>query len=60
MKRKVSGMRYSVGKVQSIVNRMAINKRFVINMIMFVTFFALCSSRGCANYCYISILRRAY
>ena len=29
-----------VGKVSTIVNRMAINKRFVINMILFITVFA--------------------
>ena len=42
------GGRQNVGKVASIV--IVINKRFVINMIMFIEVFAQCSNRGSAHF----------
>ena len=45
--RKIS---LEVGEVPSIVIRIAFNKHFVINMIMFVTMFAQRSNAGSANY----------
>ena len=49
------GERQSVGKVPYIVNWMAANKHFVINMILFITVFAQCSNKGSAHYFYIYI-----
>ena len=46
-------------RVSPIVNRMAINKRFVNNMILFIIVLALCSNRDRPITCYIRILGRA-
>ena len=43
-------VRKSVWKVPQIVNRTAINKCFVTNMILFITEFAHCSNRRSTNY----------
>ena len=48
-----------VGKVPSIVTRTAINKCFVINMILFIIGFALCSNRGSAYYFFYKYLGKA-
>ena len=40
-----------VAKVPSIVNRIAINKWGVINVILFIVVFARCSNRGHVSYC---------
>ena len=49
--RYVTRERQRFEKALTIVNRMAINKCFVINMIMFITLFARCFNSGYVNYC---------
>ena len=50
----------SVGKVSFTVNQVGINKRFVINMILFISVFAILVPIGDLPItCYISILGRA-
>ena len=45
--------KFIIAVLLRIVNRMAINYRFVINMIMSITVFAQCSNGGSAHYIFM-------